>query len=282
MNKILVTGASGNIGTALVAALQHEGADFEVMRSKPQGAGATAVRVGSYDDVASLAQAFTGIDTLFVLLPLVPHKLALAANVAQAAKAAGVKHILRSSGAGADPKAGFSLPALQGQVDQLMQDTGIPTTFLRPAGFMQNYATFLAGMAKGGSVYGATSDAAQSLIDVRDIAAVAAKVLVQPAAHVGQAYTLTGGEALTDQQRMALIGQAIGRPVQYVNVPLQAAEDSMRQMGMPDALVGWLSSLNALVAAGYAGAISPDVERLLGRAPITFSQFAHDHKTAWL
>jgi uncharacterized protein YbjT (DUF2867 family) len=280
MNKILITGASGNIGTPLIQALRSQGADFEIMRSKADVA--EKARVASFGDVAGLKAAFTGIDTLFVLLPLVPEKVELAKNVAQAAKLAGVKHIVRSSGAGADVNAGFALPRLQGTIDQIFEDTGIASTFLRPSGFMQNYSGFMAGMVKGGAVYGATADAPQSLIDVRDIAAVAATVLMNPQAHAGKAYTLTGGEALTDSQRMQVMSGILGRNISFVEVSQEAGRASMAQMGMPDALVEWLASLNALVSAGYAGAISPDVQTLLGRAPIEFRQFVQDFKGAWL
>jgi uncharacterized protein YbjT (DUF2867 family) len=136
MNKILITGASGNIGTPLVEALRLQGADFEIMRSKADSSG--AARIASFSDAAGLQSAFGGIDTLFVLLPLVPNKVELASNVAKAAKAAGVKHIVRSSGAGADQHSAFALPKLQGTIDQVFQDTGIATTFLRPAGLCRN------------------------------------------------------------------------------------------------------------------------------------------------
>ena len=280
MNKILITGASGNIGTPLVEALRLQGADFEIMRSKADATG--AVRVASFSDASGLQSAFRGIDTLFVLLPLVPNKLELATNVANAAKAAGVKHIVRSSGAGADPQAAFALPKLQGTIDRVFQDTGIATTFLRPAGFMQNYSGFMAGMVKAGTVYGATADAAQSLIDVRDIAAVAATTLTNPQKHAGKAYTLTGGEALTDSQRVQILSEVLGRTVSFVEVSQEAGRASMVQMGMPEKIVEWLDSLNAIVSAGYAGAISPDEQTLLGRAPIGFRQFANDYKRAWL
>ena len=279
MNRILITGASGNIGQPLVDSLHASGTPFETLSSRSTAA--SGVRTGSYADPASLLRAFAGIDTLFVLLPLTPDKLVHARNVAAAAKAAGVSHIVRSSGAGADPDAAYALPRLQGEVDRIFEDSGMATTFLRPAGFMQNYVGFLAGMVKTGTVQGATGDTPQSLIDTRDIAAVAATILASPAAHAGKAYTLTGGDALTDSQRAAVLSQVLGRPIKFVAVPPDAAVAGMRQMGMPDALVDWLASLNALVSAGHAAAISPDAARLLGRAPITFAQFAADHRAAW-
>ena len=279
MNKILVTGASGNIGAPLVEALRWQGADFEILRSK--AAEATAARVASFADEAGLTAAFAGVDTLFVLLPLVPDKLELAKNVARAAVAAGVKHIVRSSGAGADPEASFALPRLQGTIDRVFADTGIATTFLRPAGFMQNYSGYMAGMVKAGTVYGATADRPQSLIDVRDIAAVAATILADPHPHAGKAYTLTGAEALTDSERVRILSDVLGRDVRIVEVSVAAASASMAQMGTPPVVVEWLDSLNELVSQGYAGAISPDTETLLGRAPGGFRQYAHDHAAAW-
>jgi uncharacterized protein YbjT (DUF2867 family) len=282
-NKILVTGASGTIGSALIKELQSTGTEFEVMTSKPnaQVHGQTA-RQASFEDVAQLTEAFKGIDTLFVLLPLVPHKVQLARNVAAAAQAAGVKHIVRSSGAGADANASFSLPKLQGTIDQIFTDTGIPSTFLRNAGFMQNYITFYQGLVKGGMVYAASADAAQSLVDVRDIAAVAALILRAPEAHAGKAYTLTGGESLTDTQRVAMLSQAVGHAVGFTAISVDQAAHTMKSdWGMPEVMVDWMSSLNQIVSAGYAAGISGDVQNLLGRAPITFRQFALDHAALW-
>jgi uncharacterized protein YbjT (DUF2867 family) len=282
MRNILITGATGTIGTQVVAQLKAAGADFSILSSKASESQGIAARKGSFEDVASLKAAFAGVDTLFVLLPLVPHKVQLARNVAQAAKAAGVQHIVRSSGAGADAKAGFSLPRLQGEIDDIFTATGIPSTFLRNAGFMQNYATFFPQMVKDGTFYAATEDAKQSLVDVRDIAAVAVKILLDPTAHAGKAYTLTGGESLTDTERVALLSQALGRTVSYRAIPAQAAVATMRdEWKMPAESVDWMDSLNRLVSAGYAAGISPDVQTLLGRAPIGFAQFATDYAAIW-
>jgi uncharacterized protein YbjT (DUF2867 family) len=278
-NTILITGATGTIGSALVRELDRTDTPHLTLSSK-EGKGAS--RVASFDSVPTLTQAFQGVGTLFVLLPLVPNKLELARNVAQAAVAAGVKHIVRSSGAGADVNAGFSLPRLQGEIDAVFTQSGIPSTFLRNAGFMQNTITFQAQMVKDGMVYAATNDAAQSLIDVRDIAAVAALILKNPAQHSGKAYTLTGGESLTDTQRVTQLSKAIGRTVSYTPITVEYSSGVMRnEWKMPSMLVDWMDSLNTLVGMGYAAGISPDVQNLLGRAPITFAQFAKDHAQSW-
>jgi uncharacterized protein YbjT (DUF2867 family) len=281
-NQILITGATGTIGQALVNALQAANVRFDVMSSRADIVSAAPVRSASFESVDELTRAFQGIDTLFVLLPLVPHKLQLARNVAQAALAAGVKHIVRSSGAGADVHAGFSLPRMQGEIDAIFTQTGIPSTFLRNAGFMQNYITFQQQMVKDGTVYAASADAAQSMVDVRDIAAVAALIVQNPAPHAGKAYTLTGQDSLTDTQRVALLSQALGRPVGFTAVSVAASSSQMLdQWKMPAVLVDWMGSLNTLVSMGYAAQVSPDVQQLLGRAPVSFAQFAQDHAHAW-
>lgn len=281
-NKILVTGATGNIGSALVQELKASGADFAVMTSKP-GVNIAGVetRQGDFSSVASLTAAFTGIDTLFLLFPLVENKVELARNAAAAAKVAGVKHIVRSSGAGADSTSTFALPKLQGEIDDVLAATGIPTAFLRPAGFMQNYLTYQSQAIKDGTIYMADGGQAQSLIDARDIAAVAASVLMNPSVHAGKAYTLTGGEALTGEQAAAAISSALGKSVKHVSVPAAAAVATMNQWGMPPFIVNVMDSLNQIISAGYASGVSPDVESILGRKPRKFAAFVDEHLSAW-
>lgn len=281
-NKILVTGATGNIGSALVQELKASDSDFAVMTSKP---GVTIAGVetrhGDFESVASLTVAFNGIDTLFLLFPLVENKVDLAKYAAEAAKAAGVKHIVRSSGAGADSASTFALPKLQGEIDDVLAATGIPTTFVRPAGFMQNYVTYQSQAIKDGAIYMADGGQAQSLIDARDIAAVAARVLTNPHAHAGKAYTLTGGEAFTGEQAAATISAALGKPVKHVSVPTEAAVATMNQWGMPPFIVNVMDSLNKIISAGYASDVSPDVEIILGRKPRSFAAFVNESVGVW-
>jgi uncharacterized protein YbjT (DUF2867 family) len=280
-NKILVTGASGNIGAPLVKELQALGADFAILRSKPAAASDTETRIADFSDVAALTKAFVGIDTLFLLFPLVENKVELARNAAAAAKAAGVKHIVRSSGAGADSSSAFALPKLQGTIDDILTATGIPTTFLRPGGFMQNYVAYQSQAIKDGTIYMADGGKPQALIDARDIAAVAARVLTNPSAHAGKAYMLTGGEDFTGVQAAETISKVIGKSVQHVSVPTETAVATMNQWGMPPFIVNVMDSLNRIVSAGYASGVSPDVENILGRKPRAFAAFVDENTKAW-
>lgn len=287
-HRILVTGASGTIGRPLVQRLQAAGADFAVMSSRAgggasgaPGAPAVAAVQGDFADRASLERAFAGVHTLFLLLPLVPHKLELAANAVAAARAAGVRHIVRSSGAGADPASPVALARLQGQIDALVAGSGIAHTFLRPNGFMQNWVTFSAAQVRAGTVHAPHGQGAQSLVDARDIADAAAAVLLDPAPHAGRAYTLTGAEALTDAEQLAVIGRAIGRELRYVDVPEAAAEQGLREAGLPPVMVEWFMSLNHVIKQGWAAGLSDDVQRLTGHAPRRFADFVAENRAAW-
>lgn len=281
MNRILVSSATGTIGTALVQRLRELGATFTTMSSKPSARSPQAHVVGDFDDRGSLERAFAGVDTLFLLLPLVPNKLALADNAIAAARAAGVMHIVRSSGAGADASSPVSLARLQGSIDAKIAASGIAHTLLRPSGFMQNWVTFSAGQVKAGTVYAPHGSGAQSVIDVRDIADVAAAILMHPAAHAGKAYTLTGAQALTDAQMLATISAATGRKVTYVDVPESAAHQAMLGMGMPEIMIDWFMSLNHVIKQGWAAGITDDVQQLSGHAPRRFDDFVRENIAAW-
>jgi uncharacterized protein YbjT (DUF2867 family) len=273
-NHLLVTGASGNIGRALTQSLTAAGTPFSRMSSKPaSGAHAASTRVADFANPASLREAFAGVDTLFLLFPLVENKLELARNAAEAAKAAGVRHIVRSSGAGADASSGFALPRFQGQIDEVLAATGIATTFLRPAGFMQNYGIYQAQAIADGNIYMADGGQAQSLIDARDIGAAAARVLMNPAAHAGKAYTLTGSAALTGAQAAATLSAALGRSIAHHSIPSTAAVQTMQQWQMPAWLIELMDSLNQIVSAGYASGVSPDLAELLGNPGHSFEDY---------
>jgi uncharacterized protein YbjT (DUF2867 family) len=280
-NSILVTGASGNIGRALVQQLKADGAQVIVGSSSGKSVEGVPSRHVDFEDTASLQAAFTGIDTLFLLLPLVSNKLTLAKNAISAAKAAGVKHIVRSSGAGADSDAGFALPRLQGEIDQMVIDSGVAYTLVLPGTFMQNFATYYAGMIKGGALYLPQGDGQVAFIDVRDIAAVNAVILQNPEAHAGKSYTLTGSAAISNTDVVRAIGAATGKSPTYVAVPDEAAVESMKSMGMNDWSIDQMMSLHQLTAAGYAVGVTHTVREIIGREPISFADFVADHREVW-
>lgn len=279
--RILITGANGNIGRELVKSLKALGIDFAIMSSHPEASADVAVVHGDFRRPETLASAFFGVETLFLLSPLVPDMLALTQNAVAAAKAAGVKHIVRSSGAGADPESPFALAKEHGEADRCVQESGLAWTLVRPTFFMQNHLSYYLEQIRNGAHTIPRGDGAMALIDLRDIADSVAVILADPAAHAGKTYTLTGGEALTNAAQMAIISAAIGREVRYIDVPEAAAADAMRDMGMPPVIVDWLMSLDAVVKAGYAAGTTSDVEALTGHTPRRFVDFVRENAAAW-
>ena len=279
---LLVTGASGTVGAHLLRELQAARVPLAAMSSRAAAMiEGVESRRADFNDPASLERAFAGVHTLFLLLPIVPNKLALAGNAIAAAQAAGVRHIVRSSGVGADAASPYALMKLQGEIDALVAASGIRYTLLRPVGFMQNYLTYQAAQVKSGTIYLPLGDARQPLIDARDVAAAAARILRAPDAHAGRTYNLTGAEALSQHDVAAHLSQVLNRDIRYVPVSFEQANEAMRGMGMPPLLVEWMDSLNRYIVAGEGVDVSPHAPALLGRSPITFARFAGDHAAAW-
>lgn len=282
--NILVTGATGNIGRALVDRLMRDGAGIAVVAASRKGETVAGAPGRALDllDADSTRAAFQDAERVFLVTPAHPEMETMTANAVAAARAAGVKHLVRVSGAGADPDSEVAIARLQGRCDRLVIDSGIPYTLPRPKNFMQNFITFLRDMVRSGTMYSSQGNGRVPFIDARDIAAVAARVLMSPEAHVGQSYTLTGPEALTNAEALALIANEIGRPVNLVPIAEDQAVAAMRQAGMPDALVEAMSSLNRIIAAGWVAEVTQDVPHLLGHPATRFIDFVREHRHAWL
>lgn len=280
-HRILITGATGNIGRRLVRRLLDAGAD--VLAGSPGGEGVEGApgRRVDFNDVAMLEAAMSDVDTLFLLLPLVPSKLTLARRALAAARAAGVRHVLRSSGAGADALSPVAIAKLQGEVDQLVIDSGMAWTLVRPNSFMQSFISAYGAMIRGGVVRLSLGEGRCSYFDVEDIAAVDAAILLDPAAHGGNIYTVTGPEALTFGEAVSVIARHTARPVALVDISEGEAVHAMRGRGMDGWTIDILSSLNRVIAEGHAAAVSSDVQRITGQAPRQFEAFVLRNAAAW-
>jgi len=284
MPRVLVTGATGNIGRALVTQLKRDAANLEVIAASPRGESVAQMpgRALNLLDPASTQAAMQGIDRLFLVTPAHPDMEAMTTNAVKAAQSAGVQHIVRVSGAGADAASDIAIARLQGRCDQIVIDSGLAYTLLRPKNFMQNFTSFLRDMIRSGTVYSSQGEGRVPFIDARDIAAVAARVLMAPDDHAGQAFTLTGPQALTNAEALAVISREIGRTVTLVPISEEQAISGMRQAGMPEPLVQAMSSLNRIIAAGWVAEVTDDVPRLLDRPATSWPDFVAEHRSVWL
>lgn len=278
---ILITGATGNVGRALLPLLST--ADVTLLAGSTGGQAVDGVpgRKVDFTDPEGLKQAFAGVDRLFLLLPLGPGMVQMARNAIAAAAAAGVSFVLRSSGAGADPQAGVSIGRIQGEIDALLPGAGPAWSIIRPSFFMQNWAVYSADMVRQGALYAAHGDGKAAYIDVADIAATAAAILLNPQAHDGKTYDLTGPEAVSAAEIAGIFSETLGRPVKYVPTEDAAVEQSLRAMGADDWRVDIVSGLNLVIRNNWAAETSPAVEQITGTAPRSFRQFAAENRTLW-
>jgi uncharacterized protein YbjT (DUF2867 family) len=285
-NTILVMGATGNVGSQVVKQLADTGANVRAaVRSPRKAESLKSERVSltefDTDKPETIEAAFQGVDKVFLLTPLVPNMVELSANLVEAAKKAGVKHIIKSSGMGAEVEPGITLTRWHREAEKAIEASGIAFTFVRPNGFMQNYANFNGATIKTqNAFYLPVGDGKVSYIDTRDIAAVAVAALTQDG-HEGKAYEVTGLEAISNQEIAEIISQVVGRKINYVDVPEDAARSEMKQSGMPDVLIDMTMELYELYKAGYASEVTPTVEQVTAKKPISFVQFANDYAEAF-
>ena len=284
-STILVTGATGTIGSEVVKALAAKpGVTVRIgVRSAAKADKLAAPNVVPVDfDFArpeTIAAAVKGVDLVFLLTPFSADQVEHGRAVVEAAKAAGVKHIVKLSAMGADNEPGIQLGRWHRETEKLVEASGISYTILRPGNFMDNFINFYPP-GPDGNIYVPFGTAAVSYIDARDVAAVAAAVLTEEG-HYGKAYDLTGPEAITTAEVAKAIGEASGRTVKYVDVPEEATSKAMLDMHMPRWMVDAMMELYGITKAGYASGVSPLVKQITGRAPRTFAEFARDHAAAW-
>jgi uncharacterized protein YbjT (DUF2867 family) len=175
-----------------------------------------------------------------------------------------------------------SFPSWHRKVEDKLKASGLKYTILRPNGFMQNIVMYNAPSIRSqGAFYQALGDAKISLIDLRDIAAVAAKALTEPQAHAGKTYELNGPEALSNGEVAARISRVAGRPVQYVDIPDEAQRKAMLEIGMPEWQVTALLELQEYYRSGKCAKVTEVLPRLLGRAPRTLDQFLEEKKESF-
>jgi uncharacterized protein YbjT (DUF2867 family) len=281
---ICVTGAGGTLSREVIRQLARRNASLRAGYFSPKAAEAARATglhavIMDYNQPDTLRAAFLGCETVFLLGPNALNQTELELNAVEAARAAGVRHIVKQSVMAAAEES-YSLARIHRPVERAIEASGIAWTFLRPNSFMQNTVTFMAPTIKReGAFYSASSDARISHVDVRDIAAVAVNVLTEPR-HQGKAYTLSGPEALTYDDMANELSQVLGRAISHINLPAADLRAGMLAEGMPEALADRMLDLERYFRENRAGLITDDVRQVTGREPRRFSEFARETAAA--
>ncbi len=269
---ILVTGATGTIGSQVARLLLADGLRVRVASRRPEAladlsdlGSAEPIRL-DLEDASTYAAGFEGVDRLFLVGPGGPGFSGHVARAIDAARAAGVEHIVRYSALGADPEGFFPIAKEHGLADQALERSEVSWTILQPTFYMDNFINFQGEAIRHQSAfYGASGGGKAAYVSSADIAAVAAAVLRDPADHAGKRYVLTGPEAHADEAVAGMISETLGKPVKYVDVGDEGLAASMRERGAPEFMVESMVGLEQVKQRGWAEAVSPAVGQLLGR-----------------
>ena len=279
---ILVLGATGTTGSEVARQLIAAGHRPRLLARTPGKAAALAdhaeIAVGDLADPASLAAAMDGIEQVY-LVSTGPDLAALEANAIDAARRAGVRHVVQLSVLGADRPA-FALARWHAAAERHLVDSGLSWTMLRPTNFATNALGWADTVRTEGAVYQPTGTGKWAAIDPADIGAVAVHALTTPG-HEGKTYPITGPESLDAAGYAATLAAVLGRPVRFVDVPPAAAREGMRQAGVPAPFADAVLELDAATAAGGTDGVTSTVPDLLGRPATSFETWARRNAAAF-
>jgi uncharacterized protein YbjT (DUF2867 family) len=282
ISLVTVTGSSGTIGTELVRLLSAAGAPTRAVVRDARKARAAPHVAWLQADLSNpdlLEPAIAGTRRLFLLTGNDRGFGRTQIGIVRAAEELGVGHIVKASALGASDHSKSWIGREHWEVEQAIQQSGMRWTMLRPHAFMQNWLGDLAESVKTEDVfYSPIGDGRVPFIDARDIAAVAAEVLLHPEAHAGKKYVLTGGEAVGYADLAAALTTVTGRAISYRPISMDEARARMVASGASTESVDAVLAIAAYQKEGGPTAtVSPTVQRLLGRPPRSIRDFVRDN-----
>jgi uncharacterized protein YbjT (DUF2867 family) len=281
---ILITGATGTNGREILKQLSAKGVRARAMVRKredtklPRTLNVEFVR-GNFDDATSLDAALAGVERAFLLSPDSAEQVAREANFIRVAKRAGVRHVVKFSILGAAPDSPSRFIRRHGEAEQMLRDSGIAFTMLRPHYFMQNLLWYINDIKSQGVFYASLPETYKhSHVDARDNAGVAVAALTE-SGHEGKVYHITGPEALTYRQAADILSQAIGKKVRYDSSRENYAK-FLKKIGLD---IDEVLELDACVANGIGdgSAVTNTIFEITQQQPIRFEQFANDYSQAF-
>jgi uncharacterized protein YbjT (DUF2867 family) len=278
---ILVTGATGTVGSGVLTGLVEHGEQVRGVSRRPAGPAHGGVEwfAGDLSDAATLGGLADGADAVFLVTSGEdgPNQ---ARNVLARAEQAGVRQIVGLSALSVGHGAADPISTWHRAAEETLQAGPIPWCILRPGGFMSNTLAWADSIRHAGSVYAPFADGRTAVIDPGDISACAVSCLLEPG-HAGQAYELTGPESLSIGEQVKIIGKVIGRELADVEVPPEAARQAMVDAGMPpaaaDAVLGTLEAARS----DFAGTVTGTVPEITGRPATSFEDWVSAHQASF-
>jgi uncharacterized protein YbjT (DUF2867 family) len=279
--RILITGATGNVGSAMLDNLATTDVELRALTRDESKARSLRDRgvetvVGDYLEPETLGPALEGVSTVFLLTPIHPEQVPQASNVIEAAKESGNDaRIVRLSVHQASHEAPTRISRQHAEIEDQLNSSGLPYTLLRPQSFMQNTLITAPTVASEGRIYQPFGAGRLGMIDARDIGEVAAKVLTQDG-HEGQTYTLTGPATISFYDVAGALSEVLGKEVSYIPISLEKAKEVMLKLGIPEWKADALNEYARAHSEGYSDWTTEDFERLTGHRATSYSEFASD------
>ena len=279
---ILITGATGSIGSELTKQLSVLRVPFRAMIRSAEDAGKFSgmenveTVVGDFNDAKTVADALHGIARAFLLTNSSELAESQQKTFVEEAKRAGVRHIVKQSQWAADINSPVRFLQYHAAVEDEIIKSGIEYTFLRPNLFMQGLLGFREPIKQQNKFIAAVGDAKISIVDIRDIAAVAAAALTEDG-HAGKIYNITGPEALTHRQMAEKLSTALNRRIEFIDVLPQEMRKALLDVGFPEWQADGLIEDYAHYHRSEAAMVTEYIQKATGKPPHTFDQFAEDY-----
>ncbi len=274
---ILVIGATGLVGSAVVKQLSTKEVPVRLFvrnleKAKSLNLAGVELAEGNFEDLRTLDVAMRGVERVFLLTPQHPQQARHQGDIIEAAQRAGVKHIVKLSTIACNPDSVSFVARSHWQTEQQLEQSGLSYTMLQPHQFMQQSLERMGpSVAESGVFTTPVATAKISMIDVRDIAAVAVAALTGEG-HAGKRYHITGPEALSAADMAERYTAILGKPVTYKAITLEEYQTNLQRQGLPPHLVTHLVEINRFFLAGGNEAVSDVVYKITGQPPRTFEQ----------
>lgn len=278
---ILVTGISGNTGSLLVQELAGKDIPLRAMVRDPEKVKDLSIAnleivQGDFEDSASLGSALEGVDKAFMMMANSEKQLENEKRFIDAAKDAGVAHLVKLSASSADAESTALLKMYHGQAENYLAESGISWTVVRPNYYMQNMFFSTPAIAAENSFFLPMGEGRVGAIDVRDVAAFISEIMTGTG-HEGQTYYITGNELLSFADMAAQMTEVLGREIRYVDIPADDFKAAMRSWGIDDWYVEAVSDLFYYIARDDGAKLTTTFEEVCTKKPGSFRDFVRDH-----
>jgi uncharacterized protein YbjT (DUF2867 family) len=278
---ILLTGITGKTGAQVLRALSGRGLPLRALVRDPDAAQRVAAPhielvQGDFGDAGSLEKAMRGVDRAFMVMPNAETQLQNEMRFVDAARTAGVTRLVKLSASGADANAAALLKKYHGRSEAYLARSGLAYTVVRPNFYMQNLLQCARSIAADNQFRLPMGAGRTGLIDVRDVGEFVASVLTG-SGHDGQTYYITGPEILSFGELAQQMSDALGRPIEYIDIPAREFGNGLRAAGVSEWYIDAVADLFEIIANDGGARTTATFEEVCGRPPASFRQFVQRH-----